>query len=626
MIQFPGFEDIFLTIREPLLVLDEELKVLLANHSFYEAFKVTPDETLGNSIFAVGNRQWDIPSLRKLFEELLPVNSNFDNYQVEHVFPTIGHRIMLLNARRIYHEGIGMQMILVAIEDVTELKQMEDELRESEERYRLVFETSKDGLLILDKETGNITHANPAVAELLGYSREEFFGKKPHEIGVLKDVEDFQETEQELDKAGFIHYDDASVETKEGQRVAADIYLINRAGWIQCSIRDITNNKKLEGQLRQAQKMEAVGLLAGGIAHDFNNILSAISGYGFLLHTKMSSNDPLRVNVEQILESAERAAEVTHSLLAFSKKQVLNPRRLNINDIIRRFEKLLTGLIGEDIGLKTVFTDKAGTVMADAGQIEQVLMNLATNARDAMPSGGYLTMSTGTVILDDTFIRTYGYGEPGTYALISVSDTGIGMEQETVDKIFEPFFTTKVHEKGTGLGLAMVYGIIKQHNGYINVYSEPGQGTTFGIYLPAIETREEAVVTAACVAPLKGGTETVLVAEDDEKLRKLSEIVLKQYGYDVILSKDGEDAIKKFADNKDKIQLVILDMIMPKKNGIEVYEEIKKMRPDIKTIFSSGYTADRKDKDKMFEGGLDFIMKPVSPKDLLGKIREVLDK
>jgi PAS domain S-box-containing protein len=626
MIQFPGFEDIFLTIREPLLVLDEELKVLLANHSFYEAFKVTPDETMGNSIFAVGNRQWDIPSLRKLFEELLPVNSNFDNYQVEHVFPTIGHRIMLLNARRIYHEGIGMQMILVAIEDVTELKQMEDELRESEERYRLVFETSKDGLLILDKETGNITHANPAVAELLGYSREEFFGKKPHEIGVLKDVEDFQETEQELDKAGFIHYDDASVETKEGQRVAADIYLINRAGWIQCSIRDITNNKKLEGQLRQAQKMEAVGLLAGGIAHDFNNILSAISGYGFLLHTKMSSNDPLRVNVEQILESAERAAEVTHSLLAFSKKQVLNPRRLNINDIIRRFEKLLTGLIGEDIGLKTVFTDKAGTVMADAGQIEQVLMNLATNARDAMPSGGYLTMSTGTVILDDTFIRTYGYGEPGTYALISVSDTGIGMEQETVDKIFEPFFTTKVHEKGTGLGLAMVYGIIKQHNGYINVYSEPGQGTTFRIYLPAIETREEAVVTAACVAPLKGGTETVLVAEDDEKLRKLSEIVLKQYGYDVILSKDGEDAIKKFADNKDKIQLVILDMIMPKKNGIEVYEEIKKMRPDIKTIFSSGYTADRKDKDKMFEGGLDFIMKPVSPKDLLGKIREVLDK
>ena len=252
-------------------------------------------------------------------------------------------------------------------------------------------------------------------------------------------------------------------------------------------------------------------------------------------------------------------------------------------------------------------------------------MNLATNARDAMPHGGRLALSTECMELDKSFIRTYGYGKLGRYALISVSDTGVGMSKDTTAKIFEPFFTTKEIGKGTGLGLAMVYGIIKQHNGYINIYSEPGKGTTFNIYLPAAESKEEETVKTI-ESLVSGGTETVLVTEDNEKLRKLSEIILRAEGYKVILAQDGEEAIEKFVENKDRIHLVLLDMIMPKKGGKEVYDEIKKVKPDMKVIFVSGYTADRIDKESLIGTNVKFMFKPVLPKDLLQNVREMLDK
>jgi CheY-like chemotaxis protein len=263
--------------------------------------------------------------------------------------------------------------------------------------------------------------------------------------------------------------------------------------------------------------------------------------------------------------------------------------------------------------------------MADAGQLEQVVMNLVTNARDAMPGGGSLTLRTGLVKLDDAFLEAHGYGNHGSYVFISVSDTGVGIDKETREKIFQPFFTTKVVGKGTGLGLAMVYGIVTQHQGYIMVESEPGKGTTFTVYLPAITPQEEALPTTAD-SPLRGGTETILVAEDDEKVRKLSDIVLREYGYEVILAEDGEDAVRKFIENMDRIQLVILDVIMPKKSGKEAYEEIKRLRHEARVLFSSGYTADRIDRGKMIEEGFDFIVKPAQPKDLLRKVREILDK
>jgi PAS domain S-box-containing protein len=529
------------------------------------------------------------------------------------------------------------RQVAIVFQDITERMLADVELRESKEKLSMILNSTAEGIYGLDG-FWKCTFCNPAGIKILGYHDEkDLIGKNMHALihHTKADGTPYPQDECPTGRAvirgEYIHGDNALLWRSDGTSFPAEfwaypIFKSNELIGAVVTFLEITERLSLENQLIQAQKMEAVGLLAGGIAHDFNNILSAIVGYGYLLQTKMNSDDPLREHVDQILVSADRAAEVTHSLLAFSRKQILNPKPININALMKRIEKLLFRLIGEDIELSTNLTDKDVISMADAGQIEQVLLNLATNARDAMPNGGHLTLDTQRVELDDTFIRSHGYGEPGMFTVISVSDTGSGMDKETMAKIFEPFFTTKEVEKGTGLGLAMVYGIIKQHNGYINVYSEPGSGTTFRLYLPAIESMEEVLVKTEIEPLPSNGNETILVAEDDAALRRLFSTILQAYGYKVILAQDGEEAIKKFADNRDKIQLIMLDMIMPKKSGKEVFDIIRKMRPDIKTLFSSGYTADRIDKDNMSKGGFDFIMKPVSPKELLKKIREVLDK
>jgi PAS domain S-box-containing protein len=620
------FRNIFNTVREGIIILDENMRVLSANRSFFTFFKVDTANTVGSVLYDLGNGQWDIPHLRALLEDILPKNDTVDDYEIEHFFESIGRKIMLLNACKIREKKTDQPIILLAIEDITERKRLEDLLAESEERYRRIFETASDGILLLEKHKGNIAHANPAIGKMLGYSEAELVGKNFQDIGITLDMSDFPKVMQTLDNNGIINYDDVPIKTKSGQYIDTDIYMVDRARLAQCNIREVTERKKLEEQLRQAQKMEAVGLLAGGIAHDFNNILSAIVGYGYILQTGMRSEDPLKEHVDQILVAADRAAEVTHSLLAFSRKQLLNPKPVNINNLMKRFEKFISRLIGEDIELKAVYPDKDIICPADAGQIEQALLNLATNARDAMPQGGQLTLDTQLAELDESFIRVHGYGEPGMFAVISVSDTGLGMEKEIMNNIFEPFFTTKEEGKGTGLGLAMAYGIIKQHNGYINVYSEPAKGTTFRIFLPAIKSTEELIVKTAVEPLYSHGSETILVAEDDATLRELFTTILQSYGYNVLLAENGEDAIRKFTENKDNIQLVMLDMIMPKMGGKEAYDKIKKIKPDMKTLFSSGYTADRIDKDSMLNEGFNFIMKPASPRDLLRKIREVMDK
>jgi two-component system NtrC family sensor kinase len=521
--------------------------------------------------------------------------------------------------------------ILSAHVDITERRKAEEALRASEEKYRSLFEESKDAVFISTPE-GKFIEINPAGIELFGYaSKEELLN-----IDIARDLyvnpEDRKIYQRMLNEKGFGKDYQLEMKRKDGRKVtvlSTSLVVRDEKGSVTAYrgiIRDITEYKKLEEQLLQAQKMEAVGQLAGGVAHDFNNILSAIIGYGYLLQKKMGSDDPLRADVEQIVESANKAAEVTRNLLAFSRKQIMNARPVNINDIITKIEKLLSRLIGEDIEVSTVFAVPDLICTADAGQIEQVLLNLATNARDAMPHGGKLTISTELTTLDDAFVRTHGYGNTGEYALITVSDNGMGMKQEEIEKIFEPFYTTKETGKGTGLGLAMVYGIITQHDGYIIVYSEPGKGTTFRIYLPVARTKEEVPAESAVDAVPARGTETILVAEDDEKLRKLSEIVLTQNGYKVILANDGEEAIGKFIDNKESIQLVLLDIVMPKKGGKEVYDEIRRIRSDIKVIFSSGYTAERLDPNLLLTENINLITKPVSPKDLLARVRAMLDR
>ena len=624
-------EDIFETVREPLLVLDADLNILSANRSFYNIFKVEQEETIGHLIFDVGNKQWDIPALRTLLEEILPAHKRFDNYEVEHDFPAIGHKTMLLNARQIYREDVGTQMILLAIE-VTERKRLDNLLTESEERYRRIFETASDGIVLFEKNEGHIVHANAAAEKMLGYSEEEYKGKMLQDIGIPLDMSDFPAIMQSLSRGGILNYNDVQVKTKSGQYIDTDIYMVDRASLAQCNIRDVTERKQeekekqtLREQLRHSQKMEAVGTLAGGIAHDFNNILNVIIGYGTMVMDKLEDGSPLKKNANEVLIAAERAANITKRLLLFSRKRPVTVSPVDINEVILDMQKMLVRTIREDIEFKLDLADRPLIVMADAGQIEQVLMNLATNARDAMPEGGRLTISTGLEELDDEYVAGYGYGKPGTYALITVADTGHGMDTENRKKIFDPFYTTKAIGEGTGLGLAISYGIIKQHSGYIKAYSEPGQGTVFKISLPL---SEEAVSldNKPNGFSTKGGDETVLVAEDDADLRELAVIVLESLGYSVISAEDGEDAIAKFMENRERISLALLDMIMPKKSGKDVSEAIRKVSPRTKILFSTGYPTNSITTKELTDAGFDLIKKPFLPRDLLLKVREVLDR
>jgi PAS domain S-box-containing protein len=507
-------------------------------------------------------------------------------------------------------------------------------LRESEDTLRAVTDAATDGIVFLDSE-GRIAYGNPAAAGMLGYERDEIVGRQASALIPPRNRGEYERRFREFVETGQGAVAGETCEVmalrKDGTEVLVELSLtrISLEGkWHAVgTAHDLTERKRLEEQLRHSQKMEAVGLLAGGIAHDFNNILMAIIGYGEIVHRKMDERDPLRADVEQILESADRAADLTRSLLAFSRRQVINLQPVDMNEVVQRMERLLMRIIGEDIDLRTSYAKDAVFVLADAGQMEQVLMNLATNARDAMPGGGCLTIETDAVILDESFRHAYGYGEPGPYAVVTVTDKGTGMDETTRMNIFKPYFTTKTAGRGTGLGLSMVYGITKQHNGYINVYSELGRGSTFRVYLPLIDPlSDRAAPTAAeAVMELPRGTETILVAEDNEALRNLFQAILEDFGYSVLLAHDGEEAVRLFVNHQDSIRLAILDMIMPRKNGKEAYEEIRKVRPGVKVIFASGYTADKVYSEGMLEEGLELIQKPVTPSDLLKKVRAVLD-
>jgi len=379
----------------------------------------------------------------------------------------------------------------------------------------------------------------------------------------------------------------------------------------------------LEEQLRHAQKMEAIGTLAGGIAHDFNNFLTAIIGYANLLQLNLPQPGESRGYADQIRAAAERAANLTQRLLAFGRKQIVHPRPFNLNEQIKTLGKLLTTLIGEDVEFCIELQSGNLLIMADAGQIDQILINLATNARDAMPRGGKLTIATSIAELDDEAAKQHENVSAGSYVRLTVTDTGIGLDENIRERIFDPFFTTKEVGKGTGLGLSMVYGIVKQHQGYIEVESAPAKGASFSIYIPLIETMLEPVKRPAPQMP-KGNFETVLVAEDDFIVRSYTREVLERHNYHVIEAADGIEAVARFIDNKDLISVLLLDVIMPKMNGKEVFEEINVIRPGIKTLFTSGYTYDIIDRKGVHNKDINFIAKPVQAEDLLLKLREVL--
>src|SRR2546426_3044117 len=383
--------------------------------------------------------------------------------------------------------------------------------------------------------------------------------------------------------------------------------------------------KRLEHQVQELRKFEAIGRLAGGIAHDFNNALGVILGWAQLGYDNVPANSPLRESFERIRDQAQRSAGLTRQLLAFARRQVLRPRNVNLNDLVSKMTGLLETAIGEQTELKIAPTPGLQATKADPTQIEQVLMNLCLNARDAMPQGGRIVIGTSNVEIGEDFCRTHSYGHPGRYVLLSVSDTGVGMDTATLDRIFEPFFTTKEMGKGTGLGLATVYGVVKQHGGFVNVYSEPGQGTTFHVYLPASSGSPEAIELATSEDAQKGGTETILVAEDHEGLRELVRRTLTSQGYSVILASNGRDAVRMFKVNSEEIRLVVLDVVMPFLSGPEVYSQMCAIKPDLPVIFMSGHVAESVSLNSKITAGAPFLQKPCTPQALSRTVRNTLD-
>jgi signal transduction histidine kinase/CheY-like chemotaxis protein len=394
--------------------------------------------------------------------------------------------------------------------------------------------------------------------------------------------------------------------------------------WVGTCI-DITERKELEKQLIQSQRLEAIGRLSGGIAHDFNNLMTAVVGYSDLLTMKLVHDSDICKDIEQIKKAGQSAASLSRQLLAFSRKQILQPRVVDLNHIVDDIDKVLQRVIGEDISLITVLEPQLGYISVDPGQMEQVIMNIAVNARDAMPNGGKLTIETGNVYQDERYAQKYLGFQPGSYVMLAMTDTGTGMDEETKSHIFEPFFTTKEEGKGTGLGMSTVYGIVRQSNGHIFVYTEPGRGTTFKIYLPRIEGNAEPEEKEELAVKVLNGTETLLVVEDNDSVRNLARKVLGDYGYTILEAEDGESALKLSEAHEGSIHLMLVDIVMPGISARDLVGRLKTFRPQMKVLYMSGYTENAIVHQGILTPGTPFLQKPFTPVGLVSKVREVLD-
>lgn len=540
--------------------------------------------------------------------------------------------VLPVEVHAIVTEFSGQKIIMSLVRDISERKKAAEAVHSAEKRFRDLLETIQLVAVILDRN-GNITFCNDYLLTMTDWARDDLLDRNWFDIFI-------PELRREEVRAVFIatlskgtvplHYENPIL-TRDGrlrQIVWDNTVLHSHDGEVigTASIGiDVTDHRRLEEQLRHSLKMQAVGQLAGGVAHDFNNILTAIIGYSHLMLVRLTDDDPLRLNVEQILQASDRATTLTQSLLAFSRKQVSNPKPQDLTAIVARLEKFLLRLIRENIEFTRSSDGNVLTVFADDSQIEQVLMNLVTNACDAMLKGGRITIRTEQLLMDKRFVETHGFGEPGTYACVIVSDTGTGMDAATKERIFEPFFTTKEQGKGTGLGLSMVFGIITQHEGFIDVESGPGQGTTFRVYLPLFRGSVEEDRHAPQPESIRGGTETILVAEDDASLRRLASTILGNYGYRVIEAVDGEDVVRKYGQIGDSIGLLLLDIIMPKKSGREAYREIQMINPHARALFMTGYSEEIIGEAGLLEPNLNILLEPLTPSELLKKVREVLD-
>ena len=517
------------------------------------------------------------------------------------------------------------------IRDLSAEQRAEEARLRSEEQYRLLFDNNPQPMWVYDSETLAFLAVNDAAVRHYGYSRDEFLAMSVRDVY----VSDPTGTVGDAVPAGASEHEAGPLRLrkhrkKDGALVDVEIALSpiefrGRKAGLELAT-DLTAKKRLEAQLLQSQRMESVGRLAGGIAHDFNNLLGVITGYGELLSRRLADQPGLRKYVTDITKAAERAADLTRQLLAFSRKQVLQPRILDLNTTVAEMEKMLRRLIGEDIQLVTVFTDRLERVKADPGQLEQVIMNLAVNARDAMPQGGRLTIETANASLDESFARARPGAKPGPHVLLAVSDTGHGMGQEVLSHLFEPFFTTKDPGKGTGLGLATVHGIVTQSGGHISVHSEAGHGTVFKVYLPSLENVADALPAVSAGTEGPKGAETVLLVEDEPSLRSLVRECLEGSGYTVLEARQTEHALEIAASDQAAIDLLITDVVMPVMSGRELARRLAASRPGMKVLYMSGYTDDAVVLHGVLAADVAFLQKPFTTEALARKVRAVLDQ
>jgi two-component system cell cycle sensor histidine kinase/response regulator CckA len=511
----------------------------------------------------------------------------------------------------------------------TDADGLRDEAAAAFHDYQELVENANDVIYTHDLE-GHFTSLNRAGEQITGYTRAE-----AAQMSVLQIVAPaYQEQIRQMIARRFADEPNTpcslEILAKDGRKVVLEVSprLVLKDGQavgVQGIARDVTQRRHLEEQLAHAQRMEAIGHLAGGVAHDFNNLLTVVTGYSELMLRRLGAESPVRQEIEQIKKAGERATTLTRQLLAFSRKQMLQPRVLDLNAVLSDVERLLRRLIGENIQLTMVLGPDLKRVKADPGQMEQIIMNLAVNARDAMPQGGMLTVGTANVVLDEDYASQHVDVQPGQYVMLAVSDTGIGMDDHIRSHIFEPFFTTKVKGKGTGMGLSTVYGIVKQSGGYIWVYSEPNQGSTFKIYLPRVDDPIETQEAANLADELPTGAETVLLVEDEEAVRSLVCRVLRASGYTVLESLNPADALRMAREHPDPIHLLLTDVVMPQMSGREVANHVIVLRPSTKVLFISGYTDDAIVHHGVLDPKTAFLHKPFSPDDLARKVREVLD-
>jgi signal transduction histidine kinase len=493
-----------------------------------------------------------------------------------------------------------------------EQRRTERELRAAEARYRVLFDGSPFPMFVVDPEAHRFIAVNEAGVRHFGYERQDLLRMTPRELGV--------------DDAGMRQH-----RTRNGSMLAVEVrsqdFALDGRVARFVIVNDVTPLRKIEEQLRQAQKMEAVGRLAGGIAHDFNNVLSVVLSCGEMLAADLPADDPSRELADEITTAGQRGAELTRQLLMFSRQHVLEPRIVDLNDVLAGMEKMVRRILGADVELATRATRPLGRVRIDPSSVEQVILNLVVNARDAMPRGGKLTLETANAVFDEEYARAHLDAKPGPYVMLSVTDTGLGMDRATQARVFEPFFTTKPSGQGTGLGLSTVFGIVQQSGGAIWVYSEPGRGTTFKVYLPRVDgpdakSSEPRVSVSRRAA---GGTETILLVEDDSQVRAVARNILRRSGYLVLEASDAREAVTHAERHEGTIHLLLTDVVMPQMSGPELARRLARLRPATKIVCMSGYTDDTIVRHGVLDARVAYVQKPLTPDTLNAKIREILD-